>query len=152
MKLCKLLSEQKDKHLHSVDKNASIQEAAEKMSAEKTEVLLITDEKKGKNKYAGIISHSDIISAIASKNNISMLKVSEIMTSKIIVATDDDKVDGIMNIMIKHNIKHLPVVHEGEITCVISMTDIVKALYKEDETQIMYYGDYIGGTYGSKVF
>jgi CBS domain-containing protein len=61
-------------------------------------------------------------------------------------------VDYAMNVMIRHKISHLPVIEDKRIAAVVSIGDLIKELYDEDEIKIRYYGDYIGGTYKNEVF
>jgi signal-transduction protein with cAMP-binding, CBS, and nucleotidyltransferase domain len=153
MKLGKIIAEKEEnKRIFSIDKNKNIKEAAQHMRLHNTSALLVTETKNNHIEYIGILCDSDILSAICETDDISSVKVSDIMTEKMIVATVNDNVNYVMQIMIRHNIRHIPVLEQNKIAAVISMVDIIKALYTEDETKIRYYGEYIGGTHGGTIF
>ncbi len=55
-------------------------------------------------------------------------KASEIMTKKVVVASEDVEISEIGNLMIKHDIKRIPVVRGEQIVGIISRADIIKTL------------------------
>ncbi|BBB91160.1 MAG TPA: CBS domain-containing protein [Methylomusa anaerophila] len=50
----------------------------------------------------------------------------EIMTDKVVVISEDTEIAEIAKLMIKHNIKRLPVVKEDKIIGIVSRADIIK--------------------------
>ncbi|MEW6066318.1 membrane protein [Desulforamulus profundi] len=56
------------------------------------------------------------------------LKASEIMTSNVITVSEDTEVRAIATLMVKHNIKRIPVVENGKVIGIVSRADIVKTL------------------------
>ncbi len=152
MKLKKIIADKSNVEVCAVCKDASIREAAALMDSKKIGVVLVCEDDVKSKKYIGIVSDSDVIAALCKLGDLDKVPVSKIMTDKMIVATVEDDVDYVMNVMMRHKVSHLPVIENKQIICVISMGDIIKALYNEDEIKIRYYGDYIGGTYHSDVF
>jgi len=96
----------------------------------------------------GIIAPRDIlIVVLRNLDEISKLKVSEIMTKDLIVATMDDDVDYLQAIMTENRIRHVPILEGGELKGIISIGDAVKAQIKEKEVENRYLKDYIEGKY-----
>lgn len=151
MKLAKIVAEKKQE-IVDVRKGASLEEAASLMCSRKIGVVLVYEDGKDMKRYVGIVSDSDVISALCRHGGISGVKVSDVMTTRMIVATSEDPLDYAMNVMMRHKISHLPVIEGKRIAAVVSIRDLIKELYDEDEIKIRYYGDYIGGTYKSEGF
>src|SRR5439155_25810660 len=75
--------------------------------------------------------------------------VREIMSSPLVVATPETKVDECMALMTDRRIRHVPVVDGGEVVGLVSIGDIVKFKSKQQSFEIQYLTDYItsgGGT------
>ncbi len=152
MKLKKILSEKRrSNHVYSIRANASIKEAAEKMTEHNVGCLLVTDPG-NPEKFIGIIAQTDIIRKCATDENFREVEVHTVMTREMIVATGEDEVEYIVKVMNRHKIHHIPVIEKGRICGIISITDIVGSMHEEDEIKIRYLSDYMGGTYGSNVY
>jgi CBS domain-containing protein len=114
-------------------------------SANKIGSLLVVD---SHDKIQGIIAPRDIlIVVLRNYEEIKNLKVSEIMTRDLIVATMDDRVDYIQAIMTENRIRHVPILEGSELKGIISIGDAVKAQIKEKEVENRYLKDYIEGKY-----
>jgi len=114
-------------------------------SANKIGSLIVVD---SHDKIQGIIAPRDIL-IIVLKNleEIKTLKVRDIMTRDLIVATMDDRVDYIQAIMTENRIRHVPILEGAELKGIISIGDAVKAQIKEKEVENRYLKDYIEGKY-----
>jgi len=102
--------------------------------------------------YTGILSDSDIISSLCKYDDITKIKIYELMTKNLIVASENDSLQYALNVMIKNKISHLPIVSNKKLIAVISIKDLISELYNEDEIKIRYYGEYLSGTYQSDIF
>jgi len=86
--------------------------------------LIVTDN----GKVAGIITERDIIErTICDKRDPVTTKVQEIMSSDIKTIHGLDKLEDAMEIMAKNNIKKLPVIKDGDIIGIITVTDVSRA-------------------------
>ena len=65
------------------------------------------------------------------------------MTADVITATSDDSVQKCMNMMTEKRCRHLPVVDNGEITGLISIGDLVKAIIADQKEEIEQLEHYI---------
>jgi CBS domain-containing protein len=114
-------------------------------AANKIGSLLVVD---SHDDIKGIIAPRDIlIVVLRNLDEISKLKVSEIMTKDLIVATMDDDVDYLQAIMTENRIRHVPILEGRELKGIISIGDAVKAQIKEKEVENRYLKDYIEGKY-----
>ena len=88
-------------------------------------------------KLVGIFSERDytrkvILQDRSSKNT----RVVDIMTAKVLHISPAVSIVECMRIMSKNHIRHLPVVLEGELIGMISITDVVKAIIDEQKDKI----------------
>ncbi|MDJ1479161.1 CBS domain-containing protein [Cytophagaceae bacterium YF14B1] len=70
----------------------------------------------------------------------------EVMTKKVITVTPQDKIEYCMKLMSEGHFRHLPVVHEDTVVGVISITDILDAIIREQKARISSLESYITGT------
>jgi CBS domain-containing protein len=126
----------------SVSPDAMIFEALEIMAEKGVGALLVMEEEK----LVGIISERDyarkvILVGKSSKET----PVREIMTSKLIVVTQNENVENCMAIMTNKRIRHLPVVEGDKLLGVISIGDVVKSIISEQGLLIDHLTSYITG-------
>lgn len=69
--------------------------------------------------------------------------IDKVMTSRLIVAEQQDSVDAAMAMMIKARIRHLPVVGDKKIIALIALEDLVKAHVGVLTQELHYLKDYI---------
>lgn len=75
----------------------------------------------------GIISERDVVRCIAIDGAGALdFKVSMVMTTKVKTCAETDSESELMAMMTENRIRHLPVVHKGKLTGMISIGDLVK--------------------------
>lgn len=86
---------------------------------------------------AGIISERDIIHGIAMHGNRALeMPVWELMTGEVITCKRNDTINDALQVMVDHACRHLPVVEEGELKGLVSISDVVKLRMKELQSLI----------------
>jgi CBS domain-containing protein len=136
------LLEKKGKELISVSPDTGIREAITKMAGKSAGTALVMDG----NKLVGIFSERDFIRKIYLKDRSGKdIKVSEIMSAKLITVTGDTTLERCMEIMTEKRIRHLPVLDGDRVIGVISIGDIVKYMINEKEFVIKNLQSYIAG-------
>jgi CBS domain-containing protein len=86
----------------------------------------------------GIISERDYARKVILKNRSSKeTKVKEIMTRQVIYTFPDQDIEECLAIMTRSHIRHLPVIHNGEIEGMVSMGDVVKEIISEQRYTIV---------------
>jgi CBS domain-containing protein len=78
---------------------------------------------------------------------LSETKVSEIMTTDVMVAIPDDDVETMIATMVEGRFRHLPVVDDGKLRGLVSMGDLVKSQLKHVRVENRHLKDYIEGKY-----
>jgi len=143
MKTIKEILTTKGNFIWSVTPETSVYDAL-KLMAEKGigAVLVIRD-----NKVLGIMSERDYARKVVLQGKSSMeLKVSEIMSDKVVYIDISKSVEDCMALMINKRIRHLPVFEGSELTGFISIGDVVKAIIDEKEFFIDQLVNYIKDT------
>ncbi|MBU1567327.1 MAG: CBS domain-containing protein [Proteobacteria bacterium] len=129
----------------TIENGTSVIDAMSIFSANRIGSLLIVDKN---NTILGIIGARDVLMAVV--NHLEKLKtmaVDEIMTTNLIVGTEDDSVDYILAIMTENRIRHVPIMKGKELKGLVSIGDVVKALLKEKAVENRYLKDYIADKY-----
>jgi len=75
----------------------------------------------------GIVSERDVVRAAARDEEVFALAVSAIMTRDVIVGAPHDDLLTVGVTMTDRRIRHLPVVHRGQLVGIVSIGDVVKA-------------------------
>ncbi len=82
----------------------------------------------------GIISERDIAYSLADrKGDLPLVFVSALMTRKVVTCSPEDSLSRAAALMHQHRIRHLPVVHEGQLKGLVSMRDILASRVDELE-------------------
>ncbi|MEM4259370.1 MAG: CBS domain-containing protein [Candidatus Pacearchaeota archaeon] len=99
-----------------VEKDISLAEAAKIMGNKGIGSLLFMSG----DKIKGIVTERDLI-----KNFGKHEKISQIMSTKVITIGPDESLDQAAEVMRERKIKRLPVVNEGKLVGIITLTDIM---------------------------
>ena len=99
-----------------VEKNIGLAEAANIMSKKEIGSLLFVSG----DKLKGIITEKDLIKNFSKHENIS-----QAMTSKVITVEAEESLDRAAEVMRENKVKRLPVVENGKLVGIITLTDIL---------------------------
>ncbi len=109
--------------------------------------LLVLDEKGG---ISGIITERDILKQCnLCLDSFKEKRVKDVMTKNLIVASPDDDLDYVENIMTQNRVRHLPIILNQKLEGIISIGDLVNMLRGECHMENRYLKDYISGKYPS---
>ena len=107
--------------------------------------LLVVDEK---GAIAGIITERDILKECDQRlRSLGETKVGDVMTKKLIVASPEDDIDYVENIMTENRIRHLPIVSGEKLEGIISIGDLVNVQRAQCKVENRYLKAYISGDY-----
>ena len=133
MKTVNQILNTKGRQIHSIRSDASVYEAMQLMAHEKIGSLVVIDD----GNLEGIVSERDYARKIILKSRQSKdTPVRDIMTREVIYVTSDGRVDVCMSVMTENRIRHLVVRNEGQISGVISIGDVVKAIIEDQQFTI----------------
>jgi CBS domain-containing protein len=129
----------------TIEKDTSVIDAMSIFSANRIGSLLIVDKT---NTILGIIGARDVLMAVVNHpDTIKTITVEKIMTTNLIVGTEDDHVDYILAVMTENRIRHIPIMNGENLVGMVSIGDVVKALLKEKDVENRYLKDYIADKY-----
>jgi len=72
--------------------------------------------------YNGVKRYNEDFKKLAAK------KASEMMTTNVIAVAKEAEIQEVAKLMVKHNIKRIPVVEDGKVIGIISRSDIIRTL------------------------
>jgi len=94
----------------------------------------------------GIISERDIVHGLADRGtDLLSLKISEIMTRRVVTCDPSDSVDQLMAEMTNRRIRHFPVVRDSQLCGIVSIGDVVKSRLDEVEYEARSLRSFIAG-------
>ena len=112
-------------HVHTIEPGASVQAAVQLMASERISALPVLEG----DALVGIISERDYIRKVASQRIPAWsVKIAEVMTRDVITVAPGDSISHCMKLMTANRIRHLPVLTDGRLTAIISITDVMRAL------------------------
>ena len=125
----------------SASAEISIIEAIGLMDKENSEVLIV--EKDGRP--VGIFSSRDFLKLYRQKNHgiLDDLMLEEIMTQKLISVSPDEETDTTMNIMLRSDVTHLPVIEDDRLIGVVNIHELMLEHIQSLEDEISRMKNYI---------
>lgn len=130
----------KGRHVWCVSPEDLVMDALQIMADKNIGALVVI--KMGK--AVGIISERDIVRKVELMGKTSAgTRVREIMTRDVLCASPDHTIEQCMALMTNKRIRHLPVYEGGNVTGVISIGDVVKAVISNQEFMIEQLEKYI---------
>jgi CBS domain-containing protein len=133
----------KGSQVWSVPPATTVYEALQVMAEKEIGALLVLDG----GRLIGIFSERDYARKVILRGKSSReITVEEIMSPKVFYVRQEQSVEECMALMTDKHIRHLPVLHDGELAGVISIGDVVKAIIAEQQFTIEQLERYITGT------
>ncbi len=137
----------KGRKIYSILEDATVYDAIEELAKNKIGLLII---KNSTETITGVLSERDIVGkCVHPKKDPVQVRVKEIMTpsKEIVMATEEDDLQNLMNTMTEKRIRHLPIYDGMKLSGVISIGDIVKTMLEIKDYEIKSLIDYISGKY-----
>jgi CBS domain-containing protein len=126
--------------MYVVEKDATVQAAAEYMARNNIGAVPVMEG----TRLVGIFSERDVINRVVAKNlSPTLTKVSDVMTTNIIVADVDETHDDCLKKMKQANCRHLPVVDGQTLVGMISLRDLLDVDIHEKDDAIHFLTDYM---------
>jgi len=139
MKVAEILKA-KGNNIFSITSDYKVYDALKVMGEKNIGALLVIENQL----LVGIISERDYARKIILKGKSSQdTLVKEIMTKDVISVSPGDKIDKCMELMSEKHIRHLPVMQDGIVTGIISITDVVTAIIESQKETISLLHNYI---------
>ena len=130
----------KGKDVLKIDADAPVLEAVKQMVDANVGSLVVTDG----DEVTGIVTERDYLRRVAHEGPTDdSVAVRDIMSSPLVVVSPETEIDECMAVMTDRRIRHLPVVHNGDVIGIVSIGDVVKFKSKQQSFEIRYLTDYI---------
>lgn len=114
----------KGSDVQTIDGNASVLAAAERLRNETIGALVVSADGKA---VEGIVSERDIVKGFAShRESLLNMKVKDIMSRRVATCSPEDGVEKVMLEMTELRARHFPVIDGGRLVGIVSIGDVVK--------------------------
>ena len=152
MKLSRIVAEKStDASVPAIDYRATLREVAKMMSEKHCAALMVTDlDHFDPLQYKGIFTVLHFVGALARGADPDSDKVEDHMITRMIVATVEDDVDYVVNVMVRHKLSHLPVIQDRKVVALISMADILEIQNIEKDIKLHWLSDFTGAPGGDR--
>ena len=127
------LIEAKGSRVVTINPKVLIAHAIEVLHREGIGAIVACD---GDGSIVGVISERDIVRGLATQSDdVRTLRVSEVMTKKVVTCRPDDSIKDVMATMTLRRVRHLPMVEDGKLVGIVSIGDVVKHRLEDMETE-----------------
>ncbi len=129
----------------SIGKDMTVADAVGRMVEDEIGALVVVDG----GRPVGMFTERDVLKCWTRKGerHFKDIKISEVMSTNLIIAEADDDLCYVTTIMIKNRIRHLPVLEKSQLIAMLSIRDVVKAQVTDLRAENHYLKDYISDKY-----
>ena len=114
-------------HLASVDYQKDLKTVAKQMAHQNVGSLMVTKD----NEVVGIITETDIVRRVLARDvDMTAAQVEEVMSYPVYSIDEEESLDKAHEVMGEHHIRHLLVTREGKPAGMISVRNILEAVYE----------------------
>ncbi len=140
------LLQEKGNQVWSIAPVASVYEALQLMAEKNIGAVLVLDG----GQVEGIFTERDYARKVVLKGRSSRTTmVRELMTPDVLYVSPDDTIENCMAIMTDKRLRHLLVLDQGQVSGIVSIGDVVKAIISDREFTIRELERYITGGHSS---
>jgi signal-transduction protein with cAMP-binding, CBS, and nucleotidyltransferase domain len=106
----------------TVTSSTTVQQCAQLMKRKKVGSVVVQD----RGQFVGILTERDIVRKVTAENVSPKKKVNAFMESEMLTIEPDKDIFDALSLMRDADIRHLPVVSDGELLGLVTMKDILK--------------------------
>ncbi|MFN0215437.1 MAG: CBS domain-containing protein [Saprospiraceae bacterium] len=140
LKVSQILASKAKSAVYSVAPTQMVIEALELMSARNIGAVMVLQNER----LVGIFSERDYArKGILQDRKAKSTPVSEVMTANVFTVSPDASIEECMQIMSERKFRHLPVLNGSEVVGLISVSDVVAAIIREQQFRIESLEQYI---------
>ena len=125
----------------TITPDQTVEDAIDKMSINRTSALIVME-----GDYpVGIFAERDVLRCHLKESGkaFSQIKVKNAMTNKLISAKPQDEIGAAVTMMLKADIRHLPVIKDKKIIGMLTINDLVEHLVNTLEAELHHLQSYI---------
>jgi CBS domain-containing protein len=137
----KMILERKGYDVFSTTPDMTVADAITILAKHKIGAIVVCDDD---HAVKGILSERDVVRAISANGADALWKpISEFMTIKVKVCTENHTINQVMETMTRGRFRHLPVEKDGRLHGIVSIGDVVKVRIEEVERESQEIRSYI---------
>jgi len=122
---------------------ATALEAARAMTTNRVGCVMIADRE---NRPQGIFTERDLMTrVVVLGKDPNRVRLEDVMSKEVFVVSPDYSLNEARLEMRKRHIRHLPIVEDGKVICVLSLRDLLRADLKDHEQDLEAMNAYING-------
>ncbi len=126
--------------LYSIARSMTVAEAAVYMAEKNIGAVPVVEGER----LVGVFSERDIVKKVVSKNlDPKTTTISDVMTSKLVIASADESFESCLQKMQKAHCRHLPIVSGDQLIGFVSLRDLLMIDIDEKERNLEYLQSYI---------
>jgi CBS domain-containing protein len=126
--------------LFTVERHATVAEAVRIMAQNNVGIVSVLDG----DKLVGVFSERDVVRRVVDRGlDPARTPVSEVMTTDLIVADADEDYQSGIHKMDQANIRHLPVISDGQLVSMLSIRDLLRVNMEDKDREIHYLHEYL---------
>jgi IMP dehydrogenase len=131
----------KNRPVHTIAGNRCVDDAITLMADVNASALVVTKN----DQPVGIFAERDVFRCyLRNKSTVlSEITLRNAMTDRLIAARPDDEVDSVIAIMVKADIRHLPVIEEKKIVGMLTLNDLIEQQLESLADEVHQLKDYI---------
>ena len=120
----------------TVDIYAHFLEVVQALTEAQSGTVVVVDKSQ---KVMGILSERDIVRDLSRQKSIENSTAKHLMTKNIISADTNVTSSGLMELMVRNKIRHVPIINGDELLGLVSITDVITRLLDKQlkETELM---------------
>jgi CBS domain-containing protein len=142
MKVSQILTGKSTNLVYAVHPDQMVIEALELMAARNIGAVMVMEGAQ----LVGIFSERDYArKGILQERKAKSTPVSEVMTPNVITVGSKSSIEDCMRLMSERHFRHLPVVDDGQVVGLVSISDVVKVIIEEQKGRIENLEKYITG-------
>jgi len=133
--------EKKIRMVHTMAGNRSVDDAINLMTVKKAGALIVTQN----DQPVGIFAERDVFRYYRKDKAAALSEIAlcHAMTDKLIAAHPDDEVSRVIAIMIKADIRHMPIMEDKKIIGMLTLNDLIEHQLVSLSDEILQLRDYI---------
>ena len=123
MRIGDVLNAKPSHEVVTISPDAGVRELVAKLAEHNVGALIVSTDG---TTLEGIVSERDVVRHLHTDGTVVNNTVAAIMTAAVETCDQDTLVDELMKTMTERRIRHVPVVHDGQLIGIISIGDVVK--------------------------
>jgi CBS domain-containing protein len=142
MHIAAVLASKGSTEVATISPQSTIQELVDLLAAWDIGAAVVSDDGA---RVLGIISERDVVRLLSGGQASLDGRVGDVMTVEVSVCETQDTLEDLMRLMTEQRIRHVPVVHDGQLAGLVSIGDAVKARMSDLEFERDQLSTYVSG-------